>query len=413
MIEPMRTNLSTSTDVGGVNAPKEPRWSSVLAITLTVAGLITAEFLPVSLLTPMAHGLSITQGLAGQAITATAMGAILSSLFAERAARAVDRRTMVLVCSSLLSLSSLIVAMAPTFTVLLLGRFLLGLALGSFWAMAPALAMRLVPAKQVPQALSIVYSGVAIALVVAPPLGSYLSQFMSWRGVFLLTSLFGLLCLAWQVYALPRIPAPSDDGSRGVWKVARRPGVPNAMVAIFLSFGGHFALFTYMRPFFEQIAHYSSNAFTAVLLLFGVSNFAGTLISGRIVGKHLSASLVIAPLAMASAALGLALFGEQMILSAASALVWGAAFALVPVGWSTWTTREVADDAESAGGLQVAVIQLASAVGAGAGGLSIEALNARGPVIVGFVFLALAVGASFLTGRRLRSRQHHLLQPHL
>lgn len=363
----MQEKLDVGVDAGPSCDPGQPKWSSVFAITLTVAGLITAEFLPVSLLTPMADGLDITEGLAGQAITATAVGAVLSSVSVERASRSCDRKTLVLLSSFLLCLSSLLVAMAPSFPLLAMGRFLLGVALGGFWAMTPALMIRLVPAERVPQALSIVYSGVAIALVVAPPMGSYLGQLMGWRGIFVVTAAFGALCLAWQLYALPKIPAKPVKNSTGVWKVSQRPGVPSAMLAIFLSFGGHFALFTYMRPYVEQVAHYSSSAFSVVLLLFGVSNFAGTLVSRRVVGRHLSASLVLAPVAMSIAALGLAAFGAGYAPTVGLALVWAAAFALVPVGWSSWITLHVADDAESAGGLQVAAIQLASAVGAGGG----------------------------------------------
>ncbi|MCP5339297.1 MAG: MFS transporter, partial [Sinobacteraceae bacterium] len=139
-------------------------WSAVLSITACVAGLITVEFLPAGLLTPMAEGLQISQGMAGQTLTATAFAAIFASLFASRATRGVDRRKVILGYSLLLILSCLLTAFSTRFAVLLVGRVLLGLALGGFWAMAAAITMQLVPAKDVPKALSIVFGGVSVAL---------------------------------------------------------------------------------------------------------------------------------------------------------------------------------------------------------------------------------------------------------
>jgi predicted MFS family arabinose efflux permease len=48
-----------------------------------------------------------------------------------------------------------------------MGRLLLGIAIGGFWAMSTATAMRLVPADKVPKALAVIFSSVSIATVVA------------------------------------------------------------------------------------------------------------------------------------------------------------------------------------------------------------------------------------------------------
>ena len=53
-------------------ADARPAWGGVLSMTLGVFALVGAEFLPASLLTPMAADLGISEGMAGQAVTATA-----------------------------------------------------------------------------------------------------------------------------------------------------------------------------------------------------------------------------------------------------------------------------------------------------------------------------------------------------
>ncbi|MGO4838596.1 MFS transporter, partial [Rhizobiaceae sp. 2RAB30] len=122
----------------------KPAWAAVFAMTLGVFGLVTAEFLPASLLTPMAADLGISEGLAGQAVTATALVALAASLLIATVVRDLDRRIVLLAFSVLLILSSLLVAFASSLTMLLLGRVLLGAAVGGFWTMSAAVAMRLV-----------------------------------------------------------------------------------------------------------------------------------------------------------------------------------------------------------------------------------------------------------------------------
>ena len=157
-------------------APAKPAWRAVYSLGLGVFGLITAEFLPASLLTPMAASLGVTEGMAGQAVTATALVALVTGLLITPATKSIDRRWVLMFFSVLQIISSLLVAFAPTLHVLLMGRLLLGVAIGGFWAMSTATAMRLVPADKVPKALAVIFSSVSIATVVAAPLGSYLGS---------------------------------------------------------------------------------------------------------------------------------------------------------------------------------------------------------------------------------------------
>lgn len=110
-----------------------------------VTGLVMAEMLPVSLLTPMAADLRIREGVAGQTVSATAAVGLVASLVMPAATRRVDRRVVLLAFSLLLIASNLLASCAPTLPTLLLGRVLLGVAIGGFWALSAATAIRLVP----------------------------------------------------------------------------------------------------------------------------------------------------------------------------------------------------------------------------------------------------------------------------
>ncbi|KGB26379.1 MFS transporter [Acetobacter tropicalis] len=147
---------------------------AVFSLAMGVFGLLTAEFLPASLLTPLAARLGVSEALAEQAITVTAAIAMFSGLLTASLTRRVDRRIVLLAFSVLMIASNLFAALSSSLIVLLIMRVLLGIALGGFWSMAAAVAMRLVPAPLRPSALSIIFSGISVATVVAVPLGSYL-----------------------------------------------------------------------------------------------------------------------------------------------------------------------------------------------------------------------------------------------
>lgn len=157
----------------GADAITRPNWSAVFSVAFCVACLIIVEFLPVSLLTPMARGFRHFGRVAGQSVTVTAFVAMFASLFITQTIQATDRRYVVILFAVLLTLSCLLVSFANSFSLLLIGRACLGLALGGFWAMSASLTMRLVPPRTVPKALSVIFGAVSIALVIAAPLGSF------------------------------------------------------------------------------------------------------------------------------------------------------------------------------------------------------------------------------------------------
>lgn len=366
-----------------------PNWSAVFAVAFCVACLITVEFLPVSLLTPMAQDLGISEGLAGQSVTTTAFVAMFASLFITSMIRSTDRRYVVILFSALLTVSCLLVSFANSFALLLVGRACLGLALGGFWAMSASLTMRLVPMRVVPKALSVIFGAVSIALVIAAPLGSFLGGVIGWRNVFNAAAVMGVLCTLWVLKVLPSLPGEAPHQQQNMFGLLKRPGVMAGMCAIFMAFAGQFAFFTYIRPVYMTLAGFDVDGLTLVLLSFGIASFIGTSLSSVILRRSVKAALTAAPLVLATSATVLVLWGESQVVASAVAIIWGFAFALIPVGWSTWITRSLSDQAEKAGSIQVAVIQLANTCGAAVGGVALDHLGLLSPLVISGALMLL------------------------
>lgn len=171
----------------GGSRDREAAWPAVFATSFCSFILVASEFMPVSLLTPMAREFAVSEGQVGQAIAASGALAVLTSLLISSLTARLDRKVVLMALTGLMLASSLIVAFAGSFATVLIGRALLGIAIGGCWSLSTATAMRLVPTQSVPKALAVVGAGSALATTVAAPLGSFLGDIVGWRGAFLCT----------------------------------------------------------------------------------------------------------------------------------------------------------------------------------------------------------------------------------
>lgn len=379
-------------------------WSAVFCMTLCAFVLIASEFMPVSLLTPIAADLGVSEGNTGQAISISGIFAVITSLLITGLTRRLDRRVVVLGLTALLMVSGIVVTLAPSFPLLMLGRALLGISIGGFWSISTAIVMRLVSHDQVPKALALLNAGNAVAATVSAPLGSLLGAYIGWRGAFFLVVPIGLLALLWQWIVLPELPPRRARVSANVFRLLGRPAVTAGMIAILLLFMGQFALFTYLRPFLEQVTRVEITMLSLLLLIMGLAGAVGTWVVGRLLQHRLFSILAIIPLLMAGIALFMVAFGDAKLPVAAALVGWGFVGTAAPVGWGTWLSRILPDDAEAGGGLQVAVIQLAITAGASVGGILFDSFGWWSAFTLSALLLCGSSLASFVAWRLARRR---------
>jgi predicted MFS family arabinose efflux permease len=351
-------------------SPQPPAsWGAVFAMSLAAFVLVASEFMPVSLLTPIASDLHISEGQAGQGISVSGLFALLTSLLIPLLAARVDRKPLLLSLTGLMIVSGTVVAFAPNYTVFMLGRALIGVAIGGFWSLSAATAMRLVPDEQVTRAMAIVNGGNALATVIAAPLGSFLGALIGWRGAFFCVVPVALLAGAWLMFSLPSMKAAGGGASGNVLRLLKRAPVALGMLAVSVFFMGQFMLFTYLRPFLETVTQVNVSVLSLMLLGLGAAGLAGTFLIEGFVKKSLHRTLIVIPLLMAVIAMALIAFGGSTVVTAVLLGLWGLVATAAPVGWWTWLARTLPDAAEAGGGLMVAVVQFAIASGAIVGGV--------------------------------------------
>jgi predicted MFS family arabinose efflux permease len=373
-------------------------WGGVFAMSLCVFALIASEFMPVSLLTPIAVDLKITEGMAGQGIAISGAFAVMTSLTISRLAGSINRKTLLLVLTAIMAVSGAIVALAQNYTIYMIGRALLGMVIGGFWSMSAAMAMRLVPSPQVPRALAIFNSGNALAMVIAAPLGSYLGSIIGWRGAFFSLVPVAILVLIWQWISLPSMQVTSESTEKrpSIVGLLRNPAVMIGMLAVSVFFMGQFSLYTYVRPFLETITQVEISTLSLILLGIGIMGFIGTSIINIFLKRGFYTTLITIPIMMSVIAISLIFFGTWPIVVAVLLGIWGFLGTAAPVGWWSWLARTLPNDAEAGGGLMVAVVQLAIALGSTLGGILFDQNGYQMTFIMSAVLLIIS---AILTSR--------------
>ncbi|MFD9670146.1 MFS transporter [Rhodococcus sp. NPDC059968] len=354
--------------------------------------LVLAEFLPPSLLTQMAASLDITEGQAGQTVTATAfMGFLVAPVVGMMFPR-LDRRTLLTGVALTAALSNILVAIAPNLVLLLVARLILGAAISGFWAMSLAIVSQLVAPERLGRGLMLVNGGTTVATVGGVPLGVYLGSVFDWRVVFVGVAVVSVLVAILLRTVLPAIAPATTTGFRELADTLKVPGLSLGLIGHVLTVLGHFAAFTYIRLAFEQVPGIGAGGIAGLLAAFGIGGLVGNVVVGLLVDKHLNLMRVVVPALIGFGIAIVALFPGHFWAVGVGATGWGIGFGAWLLVVSTWIGRLAQDRMESVGGLIVTGFQIAITLGAGLGGVVAD--NAGVQVTLFAAAIAALVGGT-------------------
>lgn len=374
-------------------------WLAVVSMAAATFALVSAEFLPAGLLTPMAADLGISEGTAGQVVTATASVGAVAALFANSAIGKLNRKTVLVGLSALAIASNILAAMATDFWLLLLGRAGLGIALSGFWSLSAAVVARLVGVNSLGRGMSIIFVGVSLATIAAPSIGALLSDWIGWRTAMAATAGAAAIAMLLQLVSLPSLPAGEGTRLGDVFRLMGRRGIQLGMLAVLLLVTGHFAGFVYVRPFLEQVTQLPASAVAWALLGYGVASVIGNIAGGRMADTNIRAALATTGTTLGIAALALVLWGSHTGAAFGFVALWGFAFGTAPIVLQTNLSRAALDALEASGSLMVVCFQVAIAVGAVVGGYIVDGLSVAGPLTLAAILSALTLVLAILQPR--------------
>lgn len=374
-------------------------WFAVLSMAATSFALVSAEFLPAGLLTPMARDLGISEGTAGQVVTATASVGAVTAMLSNVLIGRLNRKIVLVGLSALAIASNILAAVATDFWLLLLGRAGLGIALSAFWALSVAVVARLVGTNATGRGMAIVTLGVSLATIAAPSMGALISDWLGWRSAMAMTAGLAALAMLLQWISLPTLPASTSNSLIDVLRLTRRRGIQLGMLAILLLMTGHFAGSVYVRPFLEQVTLLTTGPIALALLGFGIAAVIGNMAGGRMADTNIRTALVTTAALMALAALALVLWGAHIGVAFGFATLWGFAFGMAPVVLPTNLSRAAPDALEAAGSLMVTSFQIAITIGAVVGGYVVDTFGATAPLTLTAILAAATALLAMLQPR--------------
>ncbi|WP_345816183.1 MFS transporter [Paraburkholderia sp. PREW-6R] len=372
-------------------------WLAVVAVAIGAFAFVTTEFLPVGVLPRVAVDLGVLPGTAGLMVTVPGVIAAISAPGSMLVAGRMDRRRVFLLLTALLLASNLISAFAPTFLIMLVGRALLGAALGGFWTLATAASGRLVKPKDSARAMATILTGVTCATVIGVPLGTFIASFASWRASFMATGVLVAVALVAQFIFVPSLPSSAALRLRDLVELLRRPHPRRSMMMVALVFGAHFSSYTYITPFLLRNANLGMATITWLLLGFGIIGFFSNFAISSTVTRHLKMSVGAMVSLLMVALVSLPLLQHSSLGVVALVLAWGVSFGALPLCFSVWIQRATPDSPEAGSALFVSIIQVAIAVGSLVGGMVVDHVGITADFMFGsgLALFGLATLASF------------------
>ncbi|MGL4474395.1 MAG: sugar transporter [Shewanella sp.] len=304
-------------------------WAPIILLALTAFVFVSTEFVPVGILAALGQSFGMSAVDVGPMLTVYASVVALASLPAVLLFARFERKKLLLGLMAIFVVSHAICVFAPSYDVLLSGRIGIAFTHALFWAIAPALVVRLAPNNQGAKALSIFATGGVLALVLGIPLGRVIGQLIGWRSIFALIGLFTFIMMLLLWRGLPKLPATHGGNWRSLPSLIKNKALISLFVLTVCLVTAHYSVYTYLEPLLQEHFGYSAGITTLVLLIFGAAGLIASVLFSHFYGNH-GQSLIIAAIAAIGSCMAILPTAAQSItLLVPLCIIWGTALMLL------------------------------------------------------------------------------------
>ncbi|EGI0895933.1 TPA: sugar transporter [Salmonella enterica subsp. enterica serovar Pullorum] len=303
-------------------------------VTLAIAAFIfnTTEFVPVGLLSDIAESFHMQTAQVGIMLTIYAWVVAVMSLPFMLLTSQMERRKL-LICLFVLFIASHVLSfLAWNFTVLVISRIGIAFAHAIFWSITASLAIRLAPAGKRAQALSLIATGTALAMVLGLPIGRVVGQYFGWRTTFFAIGMGALITLLCLIKLLPKLPSEHSGSLKSEPLLFRRPALMSLYVLTVVVVTAHYTAYSYIEPFVQNVAGLSANFATVLLLILGGAGIIGSLVFGKLGNRHASSLVSIAIALLVVCLLLLLPAADSEAHLAILSIFWGIAIMVIGLG---------------------------------------------------------------------------------
>jgi predicted MFS family arabinose efflux permease len=312
-----RPDAETATDAGLPVA-------ALLVMALVGFLLIATETMPAGLLTQIAAGMDVTEGLAGQYVSAYALGTVVAAIPAVALTRGARRKPLFLWALLGFLVASTVTAFSGEIVLSLAARFVAGAFSGLLWGMTAGYARRISSPQRAGRALAIASVGTPVGLAVGTPFGSWLGTSLDWRWSFGTLAVLTLLAAVLAMVLVPDAPGQEAASRLPLTRVLQLPGIAVILAVIGAWMLAHNVVYTYVSAYLR--AADLPLSVDVALVVFGVAAIGGLVITGAVL-DHALRPLVLVSITLFIVAGAVLLGGQQSVVAVLVAIVvWGLAF---------------------------------------------------------------------------------------
>lgn len=344
----------------------------LIALAFGTLGLGIAEYVAMGLLPYWASDFNVSIAQSGHAISAYALGVSIGAFFII-GMRRLKLKTILIILVLVHILGNLLTAFAPTFETMLAARFIAGTPHGAYFGVGSIIAQRLAAKGKGTSAVAIMIAGMTIANIFGVPLGTALADSLSWRLIFYIVILWGILVLVSCSLWIKDVGRIKDTGFKGQFTFLKDPAPWWVLAATMFGNAGIFCMHSYISPILTDMAGIDLKLVSAVLVAMGISMVVFNLLSGRICDKFSPGKVAfVCQVAAVVVLLGIAFFGQNPVICIILACI--AAGLLFAIS----SPEQVSILRVSPGGLLLgasmvqAAFNLGNAIGAYAGGIPFQ-----------------------------------------
>jgi len=309
---------------------------AVYLLALSLFAMGSAEFLMGGILPMIAGDLQISLPMAGTLISAFAIGALIGAPpFAILALRWPKRVALVASQGAFIA-ATVVSLLASGYWPILVARFAMGLAYACFWAVAASTAVQLAPPDRHARALSIVVSGLTVAMVLGGPAGTFISEATGWRGGFWAVVAGTAVAAVAGLLVLPsKTPGDAQEPDlRTELRAMRRPVLWLAFATTAATTASYMGTFGYLGALLLGVSGLPAHWLPAVLTLFGIGAFIGLTIGGRTADRRPFTTLVAGILGLILVSAAVAVLASDATATVSLVFLLGVAgFLLNPAVW--------------------------------------------------------------------------------
>lgn len=254
---------------------------ALFALATTFFAVGVTEFISVGVLPAVAHEFKLATSTAGLITTIYALGVAIGAPILTLMTSSFNKKKVISAALLVFVLGHLLIAFAPNFILVLLGRFVAGAAHGLLFALSSIIAAELVGETKQASAIAFIFSGFTIATAIGAPLGTSVSNWIGWRVPFLVIAILGLLALIINSLVLPRKNDQKQINLADQLQIFKNSHILLTLLVTILGYGGTFAAFTYLSPILEKITNVSPNYISLILVIYGVAIAIGNSLGGK------------------------------------------------------------------------------------------------------------------------------------